>query len=417
MVGGMDDMASTVGVMQALRTGNPIVDMLIAMAVPMLFKMIMDSASGKNWSDMWRSIVFFWSPYYTRDIEHKIVQTSWGGTFNQDRDLRNNVLIKAIQLYLDDKGLEYRNANVMLMSTKQESTSIWADSDDEGENTAAGKLKRFKVARKPPKNRWSLVTGKGEAKRVELMVVESETDKGEKAEKTQLVHVYHFRSPHKGAIDAFVDTCYTWYIAELKKQEDSSRYLYEMQINPGKSSGDDDGAATRVFKRYKLSDEKQFGSLFFDEKEKLLALLRHFMDKTGKYAVQGYPHKLGLLLHGPPGTVCRARLPRRSTRPQQAPPAPPARHGAARGAAPGAVLSRARRVAAPTPRPSPRLATRAGQDEPDQGARAVHPPLDRQRAPRAHRDQPGADGHHVRSAVLGDGRRGAHQARAPRART
>ena len=31
-------------------------------------------------------------------------------------------------------------------STKQESTCIWSDSDDDGENTPAGKLKRFKVA-------------------------------------------------------------------------------------------------------------------------------------------------------------------------------------------------------------------------------------------------------------------------------
>ena len=26
------------------------------------------------------------------------------------------------------------------------------------------------------------------------------------------------------------------------------------------------------------------------------------MFKIGKYAIKGYPHKLGLLLHGPPGT-------------------------------------------------------------------------------------------------------------------
>ena len=81
-----------------------------------------------------------------------------------------------------------------------------------------------------------------------------------------------------------------------------------MQLNPSKSSSDDDGSASRVFKRcdlprspaasadirgisrahvptcpnrhptptaslirYKLSDEKQFGSLFFDEKERRLA--------------------------------------------------------------------------------------------------------------------------------------------------
>ena len=59
-----------------------------------------------------------------------------------------------------------------------------------------------------------------------------------------------------------------------------------MQLNPSKSSSEDDGSASRVFKRYKLSDEKQFGSLFFDEKEKLLALLKHFLSKSGKYAVQ-----------------------------------------------------------------------------------------------------------------------------------
>ena len=48
-----------------------------------------------------------------------------------------------------------------------------------------------------------------------------------------------------GAIDSFVDGAYEWYIAELRKQEDNSRYLYEMQIAPGKSS-DDDGAASRT---------------------------------------------------------------------------------------------------------------------------------------------------------------------------
>ena len=36
-------------------------------------------------------------------------------TVNQDRDLRNNVLIKAVQLYLDEKKIEYRNANLQLM--------------------------------------------------------------------------------------------------------------------------------------------------------------------------------------------------------------------------------------------------------------------------------------------------------------
>ena len=37
-------------------------------------------------------------------------------------------------------------------------------------------------------------------------------------------------------------------------------------------------------------------------KAELLYLLDHFSAKSGKFAVPGFPHKLGLLLHGPPGT-------------------------------------------------------------------------------------------------------------------
>ena len=221
--------ASEMGMMGALRTGNMVVDMMIAMMVPYIFKLLMDLANGHGIENL-RAVIFFWSPYHTRDIEHKILQTSWGGTVNQDRDLRNNVLIKAVQLYLDAHKIAYRNANLQLMSTKQESSSIWADSDDEGENTPAGKLKRFKVARKPPKHRWSRISAEGQPL-VELMVTEHENDKGEKAEKTVVTHLYKFRSTTAGAIDAFVDKTYEWYIEELKKQEDNSRYLYVMQLN------------------------------------------------------------------------------------------------------------------------------------------------------------------------------------------
>ena len=34
----------------------------------------------------------------------------------------------------------------------------------------------------------------------------------------------------------------------------------------------------------------------------MLKILSDFENKSGKYAIPGYPHKLGLLLHGPPGT-------------------------------------------------------------------------------------------------------------------
>ena len=110
-----------------------------------------------------------------------------------------------------------------------------------------------KVARKPPKHRWSCISAVGQPL-VELMVTEHENDKGEKAEKTVVIHLYKFRSTTKGAIDAFVEESYKWYIGELKKQEDNSRYLYEMQLNGKAEGGGDEGSASRVFKRYRLAD-------------------------------------------------------------------------------------------------------------------------------------------------------------------
>merc|ERR1719160_1955978 len=103
-------MAQSVGMMGALRTGNPIVDMLIAMLIPAFLKVMMDTVANGSWKDALRNVVFFWSPYHTRDIEHKAITTSWGGTFAQDRGLRNQVLIKAITTswggtFAQDRGL------------------------------------------------------------------------------------------------------------------------------------------------------------------------------------------------------------------------------------------------------------------------------------------------------------------------
>ncbi|KAG2454534.1 hypothetical protein HYH02_000381 [Chlamydomonas schloesseri] len=61
-----------------------------------------------------------------------------------------------------------------------------------------------------------------------------------------------------------------------------------------------------VFKRYRLSSEKTFASLFHPAKDELLRLVAQFEGRQGRFAVPGYPQKLGLLLYGPPGTGARA---------------------------------------------------------------------------------------------------------------
>merc|ERR1719183_3051041 len=66
--------------------------------------------------------------------------------------------------------------------------------------------------------------------------------------------------------------------------------------------GGDEASSSFKYKRYKLSDHKTFDAIFFRERPSILKLLADFKDKAGKYGIPGYPHKLGLLLPGPPGT-------------------------------------------------------------------------------------------------------------------
>ena len=56
------------------------------------------------------------------------------------------------------------------------------------------------------------------------------------------------------------------------------------------------------YKRYALSEEKTFDTIFIPNKEGLLRSLNDFLQRKGKFSISGFPNKLGLLLHGPPGT-------------------------------------------------------------------------------------------------------------------
>ncbi|CAJ1047381.1 AAA domain (dynein-related subfamily) [Leishmania shawi] len=47
-------------------------------------------------------------------------------------------------------------------------------------------------------------------------------------------------------------------------------------------------------------------TVFFPQRSHVKALLAHFLEKKGRYAIPGFPHKLGFLLYGPRGTGKRS---------------------------------------------------------------------------------------------------------------
>jgi SpoVK/Ycf46/Vps4 family AAA+-type ATPase len=220
------------------------------------------------------------------------------------------VNLKLKMAYLELTETKDRNSNHGIDYYDDESSEEGAE-EYGSRKTLAGMLSRYRIINRLPNNRWHDLGDYGSPPgmvRLQISHVNQQDDSSKKeGTKSNQVNciTFHFKSSKDGAIDAFIGEAYKWYMNELKSLEDHSRYYYEMKVPEIKIGGDsnnDDSSNTVAYKRYKLSDHKTFDSLFFKEKEGLLALIDHFVAKTGKYSIPGYPHKLGLLLYGPPGT-------------------------------------------------------------------------------------------------------------------
>ncbi|KAG8341724.1 hypothetical protein TRVL_07450 [Trypanosoma vivax] len=99
-------------------------------------------------------------------------------------------------------------------------------------------------------------------------------------------------------IENFVQSALDYYIDSLPDVMNNGRVFLELQPpSPSRDRG-----APLLFKRYPLCGGKTFETLFFPEKRMVLKLLDDFMHKKGRFAIEGFPHKLGFLLYGPAGT-------------------------------------------------------------------------------------------------------------------
>lgn len=301
------------GIVNSFKTGDMWIDMVIAMLIPVILRFGFDFM-GRFQRMNFQSLLGWWRKRkfaHERLVKYKFQRRTWGGVTSLEADTQNTVLIKAMQMYIHQKlNLNLRVANLDLTSLEANQGDNYdycggylSDENESSSKTLVGTLSKYKIVKKLPDNVWHQL-GKFDGYPVELQITEGEEEIGEQEGKKNTCSTicFHFVSPGPKAIDAFIDIAYQWYMDELRKLEDNSRYLYEVKSSQGSGDDEDGSEGGLQYDRYKLSDEKSFNSLFFSEKKKLLKLVDHFQAKTGKYAVSGYPHKLGVLLHGPPGT-------------------------------------------------------------------------------------------------------------------
>mmetsp|Transcript_4016 Transcript_4016/g.9882 ORF Transcript_4016/g.9882 Transcript_4016/m.9882 type:complete len:762 (+) Transcript_4016:2619-4904(+) len=338
------DSYQILGLLQNFKTGDFMVDTIIAMCLPLILKVFFSWIS-KHEKWMYPQTWYQWWYGNVRDVKEKHERLitfvsrvdNNGRTVNMSTNTQNAALSKAINLFLHEVvQLELQTAYLDLSETQNDNRCL------NGRRilpngTMFAMLSRYDIISRIPPGQWYDIGSYGEpVGRVKLRI--SNNNQGSKNSdgvtndsndgiedlrrtrnagdgsggKDATTTTLHLTSDTKGSCDAFVKAAYSWYLEKLQKNEaNHQRYYYEMKQKESSwallgSNGNDDGGGggnqRTTFKRYLLSEEKTFANLFFPEKKNLLSLMNHFTNKTGKYAIAGYPQKLGILLHGPPGT-------------------------------------------------------------------------------------------------------------------
>ncbi|RLN14487.1 hypothetical protein BBJ28_00006414 [Nothophytophthora sp. Chile5] len=266
----------------------------------------------------------------TNDLVEREVKavTRYGQYYilDQSQNRHGHLLQKAIAAHLADvlqlrgQGVRYEMVERELDDETQEELNMASKPSPENWYIDDGtqmyeEINRMRVASLPKLREWVEVE-KGIF--FQQYLEDSATDESGRdapARKTkEVTMIYAFKSNVRGAtqkIDQFIEDAFAKYqlLELLKLANDKKRYMYVQAVQDAKLAGEgdnDEGAQSPtpavVYKRYALSGEKSFKNLFFPEKPQLLQLLDSFMARSGKFAIKGFPYKLGLLLHGPPGT-------------------------------------------------------------------------------------------------------------------
>ncbi|KAF0698792.1 hypothetical protein As57867_010541, partial [Aphanomyces stellatus] len=325
----MDDQAIQFGMMNSLRTNNIIFDTLICLFIPILFKGIYDSTGHlTTFLEYLRERFGKKENEVTRRIEIKQHFNSYGKV--HDEEQRNHILQKAISIYLSDhldmaqKSGRYELLEKIRTETVEDvdgktTTVVVDDSDSDSDNenyysySESDELQKLSIGALPPLNDWITIEpgleffheiNNGDGGNANNNGGDNNNNAAGLKESTVTFLLRSSMPDASRRIDEFVNRAFKSYqdavIAKHKK--DKSRYMYMSAPTPPST---EDGSATsgvQKYKRYGLSEDKTFESLFFDEKKALMDLLDNFVNKSGKFGIKGFPYKMGLLLHGPPGT-------------------------------------------------------------------------------------------------------------------
>ena len=189
----------------------------------------------------------------------------WGRSTVSERDQRNNILQKALTMYIGEMcdSKDYRNANISLMAAKEK-----GDRDDNYDmqyGSTAEQLKAYSPVTVPAKDEWVAVSKDVKFKEA---LFEDEADNGDKLKISKKNRVFMFSAAkgNDGAkkIDEFINNAFDWYTKTVEAAVDQSRYMYmliqkETPLVAAEETDSNEGA--RSYKRYKVRECGQYSAI------------------------------------------------------------------------------------------------------------------------------------------------------------
>ena len=294
------------GILNAIKTGDPVVDAVGSIVLPLLLTSALGwlglspSSSGKSKLlsfDVDNTFLVRWlrGNAYTRKITYRCYQHSNSTMTNLDSDSHNEYLVRAIKLYVHQKcKLDLADEEVDLSDIGKRNV--------EGTYYSSTKimLSYCELIKKPVQNIWNRI-GVFDGSPVWMRISDTTnaddktggrgTSSSEQKIRTVVVNL---ASSRKSSVDTLIKDALNWYKDQLANQVNKHRYFFDVASF---------AAGLPLYNTYQLSGEKTVDTIFSQPAKELIKIVDDFQAKKGKYGVTGFPYKLGILLHGPPGTV------------------------------------------------------------------------------------------------------------------
>lgn len=298
--------ATNYGIINSMRTGNVLMDVLLAMWIPILITALMTKF------EKLRIVITKWVEKYTtgndfyRTIEFTKTYTPNGSVMNNyDLNDKTDNLIDAIQLYINNVFPQtYNNGEYKFLNSDKH----YSIEDIYQTNFKLIDVCASRVISKPQDSVWYNLTPtlsvkyqyKNFGNTTEYITTTSD-DSSNKLNTVKRIIILHSTSGKvaKKEVDDFIKASLEWYKNDLKSGYEKKRYMYMLGDKEDTKENNDNKLH---FKKYTLSDNKTFDTIFLPRKQELLNLIDNFQNQKGKFSILGFPKQLCILLSGPPGT-------------------------------------------------------------------------------------------------------------------